>query len=103
KAEYRNMMLKQIEEGSFKKSGIQVIKGLSQLRQLANHPRMIDDTYKETSGKFESVIQTLESVLLRGHKVLIFSQFVKQMKIYAKYFTKHGISFSYLDGATQNR
>lgn len=103
KAEYRNLMLKQIEEGLFKKSGIQVIKGLSQLRQLANHPRMIDEDYKEASGKFESVIQTLESVLLRGHKVLIFSQFVKQMKIYADYFAKQGITFSYLDGATQNR
>lgn len=103
KAEYRNMMLKQIEEGSFRKSGIQVIKGLSQLRQLANHPRMIDDEYNGTSGKFESVIQTLENVLLRGHKVLIFSQFVKQMKIYADYFTKKEIAFSYLDGATQSR
>lgn len=103
KAEYRNLMLKQLEEGSFRKTGIQVIKGLSQLRQLSNHPQMIDEEYEGTSGKFESVIQTLENVLLRGHKVLIFSQFVKQMRIYADYFTREGIAFSYLDGATQNR
>ncbi|WP_118193800.1 DEAD/DEAH box helicase [Albibacterium indicum] len=103
KAEYRNMMLRQLDEGTFKRSGIQVIKGLSQLRQLANHPQLIDDKYQGTSGKFESVIQTLETVLIRGHKVLIFSQFVKQMKIYANYFKDNGIAFSYLDGATQNR
>src|SRR5690606_30444911 len=102
KAEYRNLMLKQLEDGSFKKSGIQVLQGVNKLRQLANHPRMIDAEYSDTSGKFESVIQTLESVLSRGHKVLIFSQFVRQMKIYAEYFDQEKLSYSYLDGATTN-
>lgn len=103
KAEYRNLMLKQLEDGSFKKSGIQVLQGLNKLRQLANHPKMIDAEYEDTSGKFENVIQTLENVLSRGHKVLIFSQFVRQMKIYAEYFDREKISYAYLDGATKNR
>ena len=103
KAEYRNLMLKQLEEGSFKKTGMQVIQGLSKLRQLANHPRMIDSGYRESSGKFNNVIDTLENVLSRGHKVLIFSQFVKQMKIYAEYFEQEKIAYAYLDGATKDR
>jgi len=103
KAEYRNLMLKQLEDGSFKKTGIQVLQGLSKLRQLANHPRMMDSEYKDSSGKFDNVIDTLENVLLRGHKVLIFSQFVKQMKIYAEYFKQEKIAYAYLDGATKNR
>lgn len=103
KAEYRNLMLEQLEVGTFRRSGIQVLQGLSKLRQLANHPGMIDPDYEGSSGKFENVIRTLESVLLRGHKVLIFSQFVRQMRIYADYFRDHGIQYAYLDGATQNR
>src|SRR3546814_17569582 len=36
-------------------------------------------------------------------KVLIFSQFVRQMKIYADYFNQEKIAYAYLDGATKNR
>lgn len=103
KAEYRNLMLEQLEGGTFKRTGIQVLQGLSKLRQLANHPQMIDPEYKHSSGKFENVIQALENVLSKGHKVLLFSQFVKQMKIYAEHFSSVGIPFAYLDGSTKNR
>lgn len=103
KAEFRNNILQQTIEGTLKKSGIQVLQGLSKLRQLANHPLMIDEDYEFGSGKFENVIQHLDSVLARGHKVLIFSSFVKQMKIYRNYFEENKISFSYLDGGTRNR
>jgi SNF2 family DNA or RNA helicase len=64
---------------------------------------MIDEDYEYDSGKFENVIHHLESVLSRGHKVLIFSSFVKQMKIYRDAFDKQGLSYSYLDGGTMNR
>lgn len=103
KAEYRNLVLEQLEGGSLQRSGIQVLQGLSKLRQLANHPGMIDPDYEGSSGKFENVVRTLEAVLARGHKVLVFSQFVRQMRIYADYFRENAIEYAYLDGATQNR
>jgi hypothetical protein len=40
---------------------------------------MIDEDYEGDSGKFENVVHTLANVLDGGHKVLIFSQFVKQL------------------------
>jgi len=49
------------------------------------------------------VIHTLENVLSRGHKVLIFSQFVKQLDIYRRHFDKEKIAYAYLDGTTKNR
>lgn len=103
KAEFRNSILEQSLNGGINKSGIQVLQGLSKLRQLANHPLMIDEDYAYDSGKFENVIHHLESILSRGHKVLIFSSFVKQMKIYRDYFDQMGLRYSYLDGATTNR
>lgn len=103
KSEYRNELLKSIETGDYKKSPIQMLQGLTKLRQIANHPLMVDKDYTGDSGKFEDVIHKLESVVEAGHKVLIFSQFVKQLDIYRKYFDKNDINYSYLDGSTQNR
>ena len=103
KSEYRNELLKSIEDGTFAKSQIQVLQGLIKLRQIANHPVMIDKDYEGDSGKFENVVHTLANVLEGGHKVLIFSQFVKQLSIYREYFDKENIPYVYLDGSTQNR
>ncbi len=103
KSEYRNALLVNLENGSFKRSQIQVLQGLTKLRQIANHPLMIDEGYEGDSGKFENVIHTLENVLSRGHKVLVFSQFVKQLDIYRRYFDGQNIPFAYLDGATSKR
>ena len=103
KSEYRNELLRTLEDGMLVKSQIQVLQGLTKLRQIANHPQMIDDKYEGESGKFENVIHTLENVLAEDHKVLIFSQFVKQLEIYRHHLNKEKIPYLYLDGSTQNR
>jgi superfamily II DNA or RNA helicase len=103
KSEYRNELLKSLEDGTFAQAQLQVLQGLIKLRQIANHPIMIDEDYEGDSGKFENVTHTLSNVLDGGHKVLVFSQFVKQLQIYRRYFDKEGIAYTYLDGSTQNR
>jgi SNF2 family DNA or RNA helicase len=103
KSEYRNELLKSLEDGTYAKTQIQVLQGLIKLRQIANHPSMIDSEYEGDSGKFEDVVHTLGNVLDGGHKVLIFSQFVKQLTIYREYFNEKNIPYAYLDGSTQNR
>ncbi|HMG07409.1 MAG TPA: DEAD/DEAH box helicase [Mucilaginibacter sp.] len=103
KSEYRNELLKSLEDGTFAKTQIQVLQGLIKLRQIANHPIMIDKDYEGDSGKFENVVHTLANVLDGGHKVLVFSQFVKQLTIYREYFDQEGVPYVYLDGSTQNR
>ncbi|MBC7567267.1 MAG: ATP-dependent helicase [Pedobacter sp.] len=103
KSAYRNDMLSSMDNGTFKKKQVQLLQGLTALRQLANHPVMIDETYESDSGKFENVIHTLDNVLKGGHKVLIFSQFVKHLGIFKKYFERESIPFAYLDGSTKNR
>ncbi|WP_179412595.1 DEAD/DEAH box helicase [Mucilaginibacter sp. E4BP6] len=103
KSEYRNELLKSLEDGTYAKTQIQVLQGLIKLRQIANHPSMVDAEYEGDSGKFENVVHTLANVLEGGHKVLIFSQFVKQLTIYRNYFDEQRIPYDYLDGSTQNR
>lgn len=103
KSEYRNELLKSIENGEFSKSPVQMLQGLTKLRQIANHPVLIDSDYSGESSKFTDVIYKLQSVIEAGHKVLIFSQFVKQLELYRNYFDKNNIAYSYLDGSTQQR
>ncbi|RZK41626.1 MAG: DEAD/DEAH box helicase [Pedobacter sp.] len=103
KSAYRNDLLTSMDDGSYAKKQVQLLQGLTALRQLANHPMMIDDEYKSDSGKFENVMHTLDNVLKGGHKVLIFSQFVKHLSIFRESLEKEGIPFAYLDGGTKNR
>ncbi len=103
KSAYRNDLLTSMDDGTYVKKQVQLLQGLTALRQLANHPLMIDDSYASDSGKFENVIHTLDNVLKGGHKVLIFSQFVKHLAIFKQYLTKEEIPFAYLDGTTKNR
>ncbi|QPH37667.1 DEAD/DEAH box helicase [Pedobacter endophyticus] len=103
KSAYRNDLLQSMEDGTFAQKQVQLLQGLTALRQLANHPFMIDGEYLSDSGKFENVIHTLDNVLKGGHKVLVFSQFVKHLDIFKKYFEAEHIPFAYLDGATRNR
>ncbi|TAF45952.1 MAG: DEAD/DEAH box helicase [Sphingobacteriales bacterium] len=103
KSEYRNQVLKTIENGTYQQSPILLLQGLTKLRQIANHPLMVDNEYSGDSGKFDDVIHKLQSVIESGHKVLVFSQFVKQLTLYKNYFNQNNINYAYLDGATLNR
>jgi superfamily II DNA or RNA helicase len=103
KSAYRNDLLSSMEDGTYAKKQVQLLQGLTALRQLANHPLMIDEEYTSDSGKFESVVHTLDNVLKGGHKVLVFSQFVKHLAIFKKHFEEEQIPYLYLDGGTKNR
>ncbi|NBB22333.1 ATP-dependent helicase [Runella sp. CRIBMP] len=103
KSYYRNYILEQIEEEGIAKSQIMVLQGLTKLRQLANHPRMIDEEYEGESGKLEEIQAKLEELLAGDHKVLIFSQFIRHLTILRRYLDPRGIRYAYLDGSTSDR
>ena len=54
------------------------------LRQIANHPLLTDETYDGGSGKFDTVTRNIESVISEGHKILIFSSFVKHLELFPR-------------------
>ncbi|MFA9214998.1 MAG: DEAD/DEAH box helicase [Candidatus Methylacidiphilales bacterium] len=73
------------------------------MRQIANHPFLSDKAYNFGSGKFDEVIARAITAKAEGHKVLMFSQFVKQLDIYKDYFIKNNLPYSYLDGSMSNQ
>ena len=80
-----------------------VLNGISRLRQLACHPRMIFSDYEGSSGKLEQIIDTYRTLRSEGHKVLIFSSFVKHLELIAAEFHKYGWQYALLTGASTNR
>ncbi len=103
KSHYRNQILDLIEKQGLAQSQLIVLQGLTKLRQVANHPRMIEEGYEGDSGKLRDVVHKLETVLSEKHKVLIFSQFVKHLVIIRQELEKRNIRYAYLDGATKDR
>lgn len=76
------------------------LQGLSRLRLLANHPMLIDKEYIGGSGKFEQIIMRFETLKSENHKVLIFSSFVKHLRLLAEYFDKENWKYAWLSGST---
>ena len=103
KSSVRNSILKSIASTGLEKSAIVVLQGLMKLRQLSNHPVMANDEYNFGSGKFETVLQDMESVIAEGHKILVFSSFVKHLSLYAEELRKKRIRFAMLTGASTKR
>jgi len=100
KSEYRNHILDQIASQGLENSKLFVIKGLTELRLIANHPKLNQSKYTGDSGKFEELIERIDTVVEQGHKVLVFSQFVKQLRNIAGKLMEMHHDFCYIDGST---
>jgi SNF2 family DNA or RNA helicase len=103
KAYYRHKILDQIDKEGINNTRFMILEGLTRLRQLSNHPRMIDPEYKGDSGKLEDISHMLENALTEGHKLLVFSQFVKHLDIVRELLHTKKIPFAYLDGSSNDR
>ncbi|MGB3468913.1 MAG: DEAD/DEAH box helicase [Cyclobacteriaceae bacterium] len=100
---YRNELIDAIESKGLKASQMLLLQGLTRLRQIANHPKMVDPNYMGDSGKMEDITHMLTSALSKGHKILVFSQFVKHLTLISEYLKNQKIDFAYLDGSTKDR
>ncbi|MDX9695938.1 MAG: DEAD/DEAH box helicase [Bacteroidales bacterium] len=102
KSKIRNSILETIEKTADKPT-ILAIEGLSKLRQISNHPVLIDENYTGESGKFDEITRNIENLIAEKHKVLVFSAYVKHLNLVSKYLKEHNQQFSMLTGSTNNR
>jgi SNF2 family DNA or RNA helicase len=103
KSYYREKIIQDFDEEGRKKQQFTLLRGLTELRQIANHPKLTEASYEGDSGKLEDIMHMVRSTVSEGHKVLIFSQFVRHLGIVKEFLREENIRFSYLDGATANR
>ncbi len=103
KSKVRNKIIELIESGEKKNLSVEVLSALMKLRQISNHPILVDEKYVGESGKFNEIIRNLENLISENHKVLIFSSFVKHLNLFSSYFEEKNIKYSKLTGQTRNR
>jgi SNF2 family DNA or RNA helicase len=58
-----------------------ILRGLMQLRLASIHPKLLDPSFSFLSGKHSELREMIEQILQENHKVLIFSQFVRHLKL----------------------
>jgi non-specific serine/threonine protein kinase len=80
-----------------------VLSSLLRLRQIANHPKLLDELSEVDSGKFNHVQEQINSVLASGHKVLIFSSFTSHLDLFSKVFDEYGRPYCLLTGKTSQK
>lgn len=98
---YRSRLLKKIDEEGIAKSGIDVLEGLLRLRQICDHPALVDKGPEaiQSSVKIEELIREIQENA-GTHKLLVFSQFTQMLHLIREAFEKAGITYAYLDGKT---
>lgn len=83
---------------------VQVLAHLTRLRLACCHPRLVLDEADAPGGpassKLRAFADTLAELMENKHKVLVFSQFVRHLRLVEEYLEGAGISYQYLDGAT---
>ena len=73
---------------------------LTRLRQLACHPRLVDQTWKKSSAKLDLLMGLVGELHDGDHRALVFSQFVKHLTVIREALDERGIEYQYLDGST---
>jgi len=85
------------------KNFVNVLASINKLRQIAIHPKLQNVESNFDSGKFQTIIQYIQSILEQGDKFLIFSSYVKHLNLFKDYFIENDIDFKMLTGKSNNR
>ena len=99
----RQRALEQIDDSEGPNRRFQILAELMKLRQAACHPKMVDASLDIDSSKLELVRDTIRELRENGHKALIFSQFVRHLRLVEAMVQEEGIEYQYLDGSTPGK
>lgn len=97
KSKARNSLLLPNSE---KVNKINIINSLMRLRQLSNHPKMIDAASELASGKYLAVTQYLQKLIRSEQKTIVFSSFTSNLDLYKNWCNQNKIAFCSLSGET---
>jgi SNF2 family DNA or RNA helicase len=104
--EVRAQVLGEVERVGLAKSQLQILAGITKQRQAACDPRLLGlprEFTHDDSGKLMALRELVQNAVDGGHKVLVFSQFVKMLKLIERAFKEDDVVYEYLDGSTKDR
>ncbi|CAH1000988.1 hypothetical protein LEM8419_01985 [Neolewinella maritima] len=96
----RQHALESIDESDGPNRRFQILAELMKLRQAACNPKLVDASVEIASSKLELLAETVQELRENGHKALIFSQFVRHLKIVEQWAIANDVPYQYLDGST---
>jgi len=82
------------------KKAFDILPSLTRLRQICVDPGMFVENYTGGAGKLELLRTMIPEYLEKGHRILIFSQFVKALESVRSLLEELGISTYFLSGDT---
>lgn len=94
-----------VKKEGFERIQMHVLATLTRLKQICCHPAIFakDQVEEGDSAKYEMLFELLDTLIEGKHKMVIFSQYTRMLKIMREDFEQKGIKFAYLDGSTKNR
>ncbi len=104
-AEKKSLFRKIEENKKNNQIKISFFEALLKLRQICCDPRLskliVDNP--PPSAKLDLFLSHVEEIVSEGHRILVFSQFVKMLNLMHQPLKKRNIHFLQLDGSTNNR
>jgi SNF2 family DNA or RNA helicase len=104
--EVRAQVMGEVEKQGLARSQIQILAGLTRLRQAACDPRLLGlprEFTDDDSGKLNALRDLIQTSIAGGHRVLVFSQFVSMLQIIKRAMNEDDVAYEYLDGSTKDR
>ena len=83
-----------------------VLSAILRMRQICCDARLLDideGKLKQPSSKLELFLEILDEALDGGHRILVFSQFVKMLTLLRQTLEEREVEYCYLDGSTTGR
>lgn len=89
--------------GDMNRNRVKILAALTQLRQLALSPILVDPLAPAHSAKLETLVEMVVEMAAEGHRALVFSQFTRFLRLAEAELHKAGVQTVYLDGRTRDR
>ena len=102
--EIRETLLGNMESEAISNVRFAVLQGLTKLRQICDSPLLLPgkDKYVGGSEKIDLLVRHIREKTA-NHKLLIFSQFVKMLKLIEERIVSEDIPYAYLDGQSTTK
>ncbi len=97
-----------VRDKGFEKSRMAILTALLRLRQICCHLALLGEANPfpkaaEPSAKMDQFFELFEEASSDGHRMLVFSQFVKMLGTLRQELDQRGIPYCYLDGSSKDR
>lgn len=99
---YYDLIHNQIKEHGIGRSQIFILQALNELRQIASCPEM-KSSDMVSSIKREVLIEQIKDAVDNGHKILVFTNFIKSIDNICEDLNKAGIKHISMTGGTKDR